>query len=75
LRGAVVRPAPLDITAEQRMLHGLSEKQALRNNKVRGAFGGCTRDERMVRSIKKRFASQSAQRVMSMMATQDEVKP
>ena len=56
LSGKTDKPAPLDVTAYQKMLHGLSEKQALRSTKTRGAFGGCTRDERALRSIKRRLA-------------------
>ncbi len=54
-RGKITKPAPLDITAEQKMMHGLSIKQSLRSVNTNGAFGGVTRDERMVRRLRRRM--------------------
>ncbi len=44
----------LDLTAFQKSLHGMSTKQAART-KTHGAFGGVTRDERMVRRLRRRM--------------------
>lgn len=44
----------LDLTAFQKQLHAMSTKQALRP-KTRGAFGGATRGERMVRRLRRRM--------------------
>jgi hypothetical protein len=56
LLGKTAKPTPLDVTAYQKMLHGLSAKQSTRTVKTHGAFGGVTKDERMVRRARKRFA-------------------
>lgn len=55
LRGKISKPTPHDLTAYQKMLHDLSSKQTARVRVTRGAFGGCTRDERVVRRARQRF--------------------
>lgn len=45
----------MDLTAFQKELHAMSQKQAARN-KTRGAFGGATKDNRMVNRLVRRFA-------------------
>lgn len=55
---SISSPAKINLTAFQKELHAMSTKQGERRGtgKTRGAFGGCTRDERALRSIKRRLA-------------------
>lgn len=48
-------PAKIDLTAFQKQLHAMSVKQAART-KTKGAFGGTTKDERMLKRVTRRFA-------------------
>lgn len=48
--------AKLDITAFQKMLNEQSQRQVVLRSKTKGAFGGATKDERMIRRITRRLS-------------------
>lgn len=58
LRGAISKPAPIDITAMQRQMHAANA--AAPSIKTRGAFGGVTKAARKTREEMKDFASKHA---------------
>ena len=45
----------IDLTDFQKLLHGLSSKQSVRHTKTKGAFGGVTKDERVVKALIRRL--------------------
>jgi len=58
LRGALTKPAPLDITAMQREMHAANAASPI--IKPRGAFGGVTKAARKTREELKKLASKQA---------------
>ena len=45
----------IDLTNFQKLLHGLSSKQSVRTKKTKGAFGGVTKDERVIKGLIRRL--------------------
>lgn len=51
---STTQPAKINLTLFQKELHAMSSKQTPRT-KTRGAFGGATKDNRMVKRLERRL--------------------